>query len=175
MLVEDRVYEKFVVDFNNELYKVRGRFSNIIFFCIGTDRLTGDSFGPIVGYKLTYLLSQLETYNNIEVIGNLEKQISFNNIEDEIKRVYEQYSNPCIIAIDAALSNQDEIGKIFVQDKKLNIGKSLNKKSIAIGDISIKGVVAQNYKILKNNFQVLQSTPLGRVMNLADITSRRNI
>ena len=31
---------------------------DIIFLCIGTDRSTGDSLGPLIGYKLKPIISQ---------------------------------------------------------------------------------------------------------------------
>jgi len=44
-------YNKFVCEFYNELNK-NIKISNLVFLCIGTDRITGDCFGPIVGAKL---------------------------------------------------------------------------------------------------------------------------
>ena len=50
-------------------------------------------------------------------------------------------------------------------------GAGLNKKCIHIGDMSIKGIVAQNFGNPQQNLRILQNTPLGLVMNLADIVS----
>lgn len=43
-------YNNFVNDFSSVLYGLTNNreFSNVIFLCIGTDRVTGDSFGPLV-------------------------------------------------------------------------------------------------------------------------------
>ncbi len=175
MLRDEPIYQQFVNDFSKELYNLPGKFSNLVFFCIGTDRITGDSFGPLVGYKLDYLFHQLNPQITIEVVGNLERPVCASNVEQEIQRIYYTYPHPCVVAIDAALSGSENIGKILVQRKSMNIGKSLDKKLITIGDISIKGIVARNYKMVKHNLETLQNTPLGLVMNLADITSKRNL
>ena len=51
----------------------------IIFVCIGTDRSTGDSLGPLVGYKLKYL-----SKNNIYIYGTLENPIHAKNMVDSL-------------------------------------------------------------------------------------------
>ena len=47
----------------------------------------------------------------------------------------------------------------------MNIGSGLNKKSIYIGDISIKGIVSKDFKKPQYNFKMLQNTSLGLIMN----------
>lgn len=85
MLRDEPIYQQFVNDFSKELYNLPGKFSNLVFFCIGTDRITGDSFGPLVGYKLDYLFHQLNPQITIEVVGNLERPVCASNVEQEIK------------------------------------------------------------------------------------------
>ena len=76
-----------------------------------------------------------------------------------------------IIVIDAALSNKENIGKIFITNTKTILGKSLDKNKIEVGDISIKAVVAKNHKMPNYNFKVLQNISLNVVMTLADIVA----
>ena len=54
----------------------------------------------------------------------------------------------------------------------MNIGSGLNKKSIYIGDISIKGIVSKDFKKPQYNFKMLQNTSLGLIMNMADCVSQ---
>lgn len=162
MLSIDEKYNKFVNDFSDILYNLRTEepYTDYLFLCIGSDKITGDCYGPIVGQKLKEGFK--DTFKNIHVYGTLDEPISALNLESVVNKIYKTYSNPCIIAIDSALGTQNDLGKILVTNKKMQCGKGTNKKLISIGDISIKGIVAKNYKIPKYNFQALQNTRLGR-------------
>lgn len=171
MLIEKNLYNDFVNDFSSIMCQVAdGRqYSNIIFLCIGTDRITGDSFGPLVGYKLN---NAFYNADKINIIGDLSSTVCSNNAREVVNYINETYSNPLIIAIDAALSCKDNIGKIVVREGGLYLGKGLNKSCIYIGDMCIKGIVGQNLNNPMNNLRILQNTPLGRVMQLADVVSK---
>jgi len=171
-LVEElQLYNNFVKDFNNKLYEITSNnyFSDIIFLCVGTDRVTGDCFGPLVGYKLKGLFNDIY---NVKIIGDLNAPISSSNIRSRTLDIYKDYEKPCIIAIDAALSKQEDVGKIIVTAGGMHLGKCLNKSIAFIGDISIKGVVAKNLKVANSNLRVLKATPLSLVMDLADVTAK---
>ena len=77
---ENEEKEKFISDFRNLIYEERKKrgYLELVFICIGTDRMTGDCFGPIVGSKLKELL---ENYNifNINIYGSLEENICYTN------------------------------------------------------------------------------------------------
>lgn len=171
MLANDDVYNNFINNFSSKIYNLKSDypFSDYIFLCVGSDKITGDAFGPLVGDRLQKLLKN--SYNNIQILGTLEKPISGINLNKEVEKIYSTYKNPCIIAIDAALSNKENIGKIVVTDSKMKFGKGTNKKMIEVGDISIKGIVARDYKNSRYNFKELQNTSLNIVIKLANITS----
>ena len=166
MTFKEEVYQNFVRDFSVILRKkVQNlELSKLIFLCIGTDKITGDSFGPLVGYKLKNLFYGKK---NIEVIGDLENIVNTVNITQIIEHIKTKYENPFLIAIDAAIANKVEIGRILVSDSKMNIGGSLNKK-IYVGDVSIKGIVSKDLKKPQCNFRLLQNVPLSTIMNMAD-------
>jgi len=170
MTVNEEIYDDFVNKFAYILKeKTRNlEISKLIFLCIGTDRITGDSFGPLVGYKLEELYKNEE---KVKVIGTLENIITMQNISDIICDIENKYDRPFLIAIDAAFSNKGNIGRIVVSKDKMNIGKNFEKKSICVGDISIKGIVARDLKNPKYNFKLLQNTSLNLIMNMADIVS----
>lgn len=167
MNLKEEIYNNFVCDFSNILrQKIQDlEFSELIFLCIGTDRITGDSFGPLVGSKLNSLVKQEK---NMKVIGDLENTVSAHNIQNIIKDIKNTYKNPFIIAIDAAITKKNNVGQIVVSGDKMNIGSGLNKQAIYIGDISIKGIVAKNLGRPQYNFKILQNTSLGLIMNMAD-------
>lgn len=170
MSLKEELYNDFVNSFASILCEKTKdiEISKLIFLCIGTDRITGDSFGPLVGYKLKRIF---ENYNNIEVIGTLENTISMQNILYILDRIYKTYEDPFLIAIDAALSNKKDIGRIIVSKNKMNIGSSYKRKNIFVGDVSIKGIVSKDLRNPKYNFKMLQNTHLNLIMNMADIVA----
>ena len=168
MTFNEEIYNNFVCDFSNNLrQKIQDiEISKLVFLCVGTNRVIGDCFGPLVGYKLKNFF---KGERNIEIIGDIENTICLQNICDVVREIQE---DSFVIAIDAALSNKNDIGKIVVSKEKMNIGSGLNKKSIYIGDISIKGIVSKDFKKPQYNFKMLQNTSLGLIMNMADCVSQ---
>ena len=171
MTYKEELYNNFVQDFSVTLReKITDlEISKLIFLCIGTDRVIGDSFGPLVGYKLKHLFRNEE---NIKVIGNLDNIICTHNISEIIDNINITYNDSFIIAIDAAFSNRNNIGRIIVSPNAINVGSSFNKNNIYVGDISIKGIVSKNTNNLKYNFKLLQNTPLGFIMGMADCVAQ---
>ena len=148
----------------NELQPIIELHRPIIFFCIGTDRSTGDSLGPLVGYKLKYF-----SKNNFHIYGTLENPIHAKNIVNTLEKIKSKFQNPYIVAIDSCLGSLNNIGKVFIQKKPLLPGLALNKELPEVGDMSITGIVnvSGNFEFL-----VLQNTRLNTVMNLADSISK---
>ena len=148
----------------NELKPIIESDRTIIFLCIGTDRSTGDSLGPLVGYKLNCLKRK-----NFYIYGSLENPIHSKNITTIMDRISQNFENPFIIGIDASLGSFQNVGKIFIDHKPLFPGLALNKNLPPIGEMSITGVV----NISGNSeFMVLQNTRLYTVMCLADSISK---
>ena len=136
----------------------------IIFICIGTDRSTGDSLGPLVGYKLKHL-----SKNNIYIYGTLEDPIHAKNMVEVLSKIKSTFINPYIVAIDSCLGSLNNIGKVFIQKKPLCPGLALNKQLPCVGEMSITGIVNVSGSF---EFLVLQNTRLYTVMNLADAISK---
>ena len=157
MFRNDKIYSDFVSDFTRYMYGLKSDepFKEYIFLCVGSDRVLGDSFGPLVGEKLKN--SFINKYNNLFVMGTLEKPVCATNLETEINNIYLNNKKPCVIAIDSALSSEKDIGKIIVNNQKIQLGKSMRGKTRLIGDISIRGIVAKDYRIPTSNFKSLQS------------------
>lgn len=148
----------------NELYPILKGNRPLVFLCIGTDRSTGDSLGPLVGDKLKFLVR-----NKIFLYGNLEHPIHAKNLRETIQEINSQFSDPFIVAIDACLGNIQNIGKIFVEKKPLTPGAAMNKDLPPVGDLSITGIVNMSGAL---EFMVLQNTRLHTVMLLADVISK---
>ncbi len=133
----------------------------IVIVCIGTDRSTGDSLGPIIGHKLKGLRQE-----NIHILGNLDMPVHAKNLEDITKQIYSSYNNPFVIAVDACLGKMEHVGHITVGQGPLKPGSAVNKDLQPIGDIHITGIV--NFSGFMD-FLILQNTRLGTVMKMADL------
>lgn len=157
-------YIKITDYLSNELQPIIEFHRPIIFFCIGTDRSTGDSLGPLIGYKLKFF-----SKGNFFIYGTLENPIHAKNMVNVLGQIKSKFQNPYIIAIDSCLGSLNNIGKIFIQKKPLMPGLALNKELPEVGDMSITGIVnvSGNFEFL-----VLQNTRLNTVMNLADSISK---
>lgn len=127
----EELYANFVRDFGNIICPITaGRtYSNVIFLCIGTDRLLGDAFGPLVGSRLKRLL---QNANRLNVIGTLDNTVSLCNITETMQNIRNTYNNPFIVAIDAALSTPAQIGNIVVSEGEICVGSSLNRRSVLV-------------------------------------------
>lgn len=136
----------------------------IVILCIGTDRSTGDSLGPIIGDKLKFLIRE-----KVSLYGNLEYPIHAKNLRETLDEISALHTNPYIIAIDACLGSIQNVGKVIVENKPLSPGAAMNKDLPKVGDLSITGVVNISGTL---EFMVLQNTRLHTVMQLADIISK---
>ncbi|WP_353094656.1 spore protease YyaC [Tissierella praeacuta] len=139
---------------------------DLIILCIGTDRSTGDSLGPLVGHKL---LPIMKNYKDVNLIGTLEKPIHAQNLEETISRIDKDYNSPFVVAIDSSLGKHDRIGYLSIKNSPLNPGAGVNKVLPSVGDIAITGIVNISGMM---EFMVLQNTRLSLVMNMADIISK---
>lgn len=141
-------------------------YKELIILCIGTDRSTGDSLGPIIGHKLSNSFSR---YSDVHVYGTLDKPVHAKNLQENIAFIYKSFEKPFVIAIDACLGRLDRVGYITIGKGPLNPGAGVNKKLPSIGDLSITGIVNLSGYM---EYIVLQSTRLSLVMNMADVLVR---
>jgi putative sporulation protein YyaC len=148
---------------SQELIKVIKDNRDIVILCIGTDRSTGDSLGPIVGDKLKFLVR-----DGIFIYGNLENPVHAKNISETNYLILKNHNNPYIIAVDASLGSLQNVGKVIIESKPLCPGAALNKDLPPVGDLSILGIVNIAGSL---EFMVLQNTRLYIVMKLAETIS----
>lgn len=157
----DSISYEYIGDY---LYKILNPIAKdnqtIIFLCIGSDRSTGDSLGPLIGHNLKSIKEK-----NIYILGSLEKPVHSQNLQATLDKINSYFINPYIVAIDASLGSIQNIGKIFIENKPLFPGLALNKELPPVGNLSIKGIVNISGK---SDFIVLQNTRLYTVMSLAD-------
>ena len=156
------------IKFSDILYKtikkyITSNHKEIVFVCIGTDRSTGDSLGPLIGYKIKDM-----RYNNIFVMGDLDNPVHAKNLSEITYIVKERFESPFLIAVDACLGKMDHVGYITIGKGSIKPGSGVNKDLEPIGDIHITGIV--NFGGFMD-FMILQNTRLSLVMRLADIVA----
>ena len=154
---------KFTECFYSHLLQKAPYHNNILILCIGTDRATGDSLGPIIGYKLKNF-----KHKNVFVYGTLDNPVHAKNLTSVIEEISGLYVNPLIIAIDACLGKVEHVGYITVSKGFIRPGAGVNKDLPPVGDIAVTGIV--NFSGLMDML-VLQNTRLNIVMKMADIIS----
>lgn len=137
-------------------------FTDIVFLCIGTDRATGDSLGPLIGYKIKDM-----RYSNIHVMGTLDEPVHAKNLDENIMKI-KTLQKPFVVAIDACLGKFERIGFINIKEGPLSPGSGVNKQLQSVGDMNITGIVNMGGFM---EIMILQNTRLSLVMNMANLIS----
>lgn len=130
------------------------RLSDLTFLCIGTDRSSGDCFGPWVG-------TLLMEHGITKVIGTLREPCDADMLPAAAARFA---PGEPVLAIDACLGRSENIGKYVVSEGPLEPAKSIGKWLPPVGAYSIAGIVNEHGP---KPYWTLQSTSLYRVMNMA--------
>ena len=135
----------------------------LVIVCIGTDRATGDSLGPLIGYKLKNL-----KYDKVALYGTLDEPVHAKNLEDTLANIKLLHSGALVIAIDACLGAMNNVGCITIGEGSIRPGAGVQKELPPIGHFHITGIV--NFSSLMN-MVILQNTRLSLVMKMADTIS----
>ena len=144
--------------------KIETGKTSVLFLCIGSDRSTGDSLGPLTGY----LLKNEKFFSgntDMVVIGTLTLPVHAVNLEPVLQVIEQDFSEYVIVAIDASIGSRDSVGCITLSEGGLKPGCGVNKNLRRVGDIAITGIVSWGSRLEP---VLLQNIRLGMVMNMAD-------
>ncbi len=108
----------------------------LVFLCIGSDRITGDSLGPIIGHLLKKSGCRAFIY------GDLSSPVHAGNLIKTLDRIRLIHGNAFIIAIDASVGRTSHVGCVSVSDASLFPGSGVGKRLPSVGSISITGIVS---------------------------------
>ncbi|WNS78094.1 spore protease YyaC [Domibacillus sp. DTU_2020_1001157_1_SI_ALB_TIR_016] len=106
-----------------------------VFLCIGSDRSTGDSFGPLVG---TMLKEHQVPY---QVFGTLSDPVHALNLKTVLKDIQKKKLHSFIFAIDACLGDSHQIGSIHFNEGPFRPGNAVHQALPPVGDYHLKAVV----------------------------------
>lgn len=136
------------------------RLRGVVVVCIGTDRSTGDSLGPLIGYKLN-----AHRVRWLKVVGTLERPVHAMNLEQSMEMVRRRYPDHLIVAVDASIGRQEHVGCVTMGKGALRPGLGVSKELQEVGDVFITGIVGG---YCSHDPLMLQSIRLSIVMKLAD-------
>jgi len=108
-----------------------------VVICIGSDRVSGDMLGPLVGSTLR------EEYRlPCPVYGWIGESVNGLNLEEYLKMVAARHPHSLLIAVDAALGKEEDVGKVRFKKGGIKAGGALERRGEKIGDLGVIGVVA---------------------------------
>lgn len=134
-----------------------GRLYPLTVVCVGTDRSTGDSLGPLVGTMLSW-----GAFRGT-VFGDLEAPVHAENLEEAAAKL--SGAGGLVVGVDACLGTRQEVGTVMVRGGPLRPGLGVKKKLAPVGDLYIAGVVNVGGFM---EYMVLQNTRLSLVMKMAE-------
>lgn len=110
----------------------------VLFLCIGSEKIAGDSLGPLVG-------TLLKEKHKIPfpVVGCEDTPVNGVNISRYKGYINDFFPTHKIIAIDAALGDKSDVGTVKFRSGGVKAGGALGAKNEPIGDIAILGVVGE--------------------------------
>lgn len=139
-------------------------FHEMVFLCIGSDRITGDSLGPLIGYQLFPYCNRL-----FHVYGTLDDPVHALNLSDRISYIHSRHPESLLIAIDASLGSRRHQGYITIGNGAIRPGAGAGKSLPEVGDIFITGIVN-----VSGSFEqlLLQTTRLATIFHMAESISQ---
>lgn len=132
----------------------------LVVVCIGTDRSTGDSYGPLTGHMLSRV-----RFCDFQLFGTFREPVHALTLPQTLSLI--DLSASLVIAVDASVGSPDYVGHIGMGTEPVRPGSGLGKELPAVGDISITGIAAAGGVA---PFLMLQNASLGMIYNMAEKT-----
>lgn len=130
------------------------RIEELAFVCIGTDRSTGDSFGPWVG-------TLIHERGMPNVIGTIRQPCDADHYDRMTRDIPESMK---VVAIDACLGQRERQGNYLIDEGPLYPARATGRGLASIGHYSIAGVVGP---LSIKPYWSLQRASLYEVMGMA--------
>ncbi len=134
-----------------------------VVLCIGSDLAIGDSLGPVAGTMLKRG-GEFRGY----VYGTLKNPVTAKEVKYVNEFLRRTHPGSKIIAIDAAVGEEGDVGLLKVTEGPLRPGSGANKRLGKVGDVSVLGIVARKSAF---SYSLLNLTRLNMVYTMAEIVS----
>ncbi len=113
------------------------REKRVVFVCIGTPRIVGDSLGPLVGDMLR------ERGVKAYVYGTTRRPITALNLHGYRKMLETYHRGDTIVAIDATMGALEDVGTLRISEGGLRPAGAFRKNAGRLGDIGIMAIVGE--------------------------------
>ena len=134
-----------------------------VILCIGSDLAIGDSLGPVAGT----LLKKRHDFKGY-VYGTLKNPVTAREVKYVGEFLRRSHPGSKIIAVDAAVGEDADVGLIKVADGALRPGSGANKRLGRVGDVSVLGIVAKKSAF---SYSLLNLTRLNMVYAMAEVVA----
>lgn len=108
--------------------------AEVVVLGIGSDRVTGDCVGPLVGHMLAE--------SGVAVYGSLASPVTALNVAESYAILRRRHPEAFVIAVDSALGTDGEVGSVLLLPRGLRPAAAVGKVLPAVGDLGIVGVVS---------------------------------
>ncbi len=134
-----------------------------VILCIGTDRIVGDSLGPLVGTYLTKMAGE-----QLCIYGTLHRTVHAQNLHATMQEIKKKHPGHTILAIDASLGLREQIGSVLIRSGSIYPGAGVRKNLPASGDIAITGITNAD---CAQPYLALQTARLATIVSMAEYIS----
>lgn len=146
------------------LRKIDKKYKEIVFLCIGSDRMTGDCLGPLTGQLLRARLSSESL-----IYGTLNSTVHACNLGKTMTRIQILHPDALVLAVDASLGSKKHLGCAAIASGALFPGAGVHKKLPPVGDLHVTGIVnTSDFQ----DYLALQTTRLAMVIALSDVIAQ---
>lgn len=135
-----------------------------VILCIGSDLAVGDSLGPVTGTLIKKKLNGTPAY----VYGTLRNPVTAKEVKYVNDFLRKTHPLSKIIAVDAAVGEDADVGLIKITTGALRPGAGANKRLGRVGDVSIMGIVARKSTF---SYSLLNLTRLNMIYTMSEIIS----
>ena len=134
--------------------------AEVVVLAIGSDRVTGDCVGPIVGHMLAE--------SGLRVYGSLASPVTALNVGESYAMLRRRHPKAFVIAVDSALGTDREVGSVLLLPRGLRPAAAVGKVLPYVGDLGIVGVVAARRLGADSLGKVRLALPFNLASQIAD-------
>ena len=185
-------YKRFIKDLRFVINSLATKNQPIVFVCVGTDKVCGDSYAPLIGTSLNLLNKKVKNNKWLNLTNKLLKHnennknnnnrfyiYGFENnlvhaqtLDETLETIKTTHKNPFIIAIDAGLCTKEQFdGCVHMSLKPLKAGSGVGKDLTPFGDVSIVGFTTMSSgNDYINNKLMLTTVSIHKVLKMSRFT-----
>ena len=126
-----------------------------VVLAVGSDRVTGDCLGPLVGHMLAG--------SGAAVYGTLTAPVTALSVTETYETIKKRHPGAAVDAVDSAVGSDGEVGRIKIFPRGIRPAAAVGRTLPGVGDISVVGVVCPK----REGAKALGSVRLGEVYTLA--------